>query len=105
MAEIATYQCNNLKCRYVVRVSREFPVWHPETPTSLRALKPSHDSLPYIVKYRSELFCHNCRKIIDHSGTTLCNLCGADDVREEQAGKACAQCPKGVFVMTKIIVY
>lgn len=105
MAEIATYQCTNLKCRYIIRVSREFPVWHPDTPLSVRTLSKSPSAAPYVLKYRSELFCHRCRKIVEHTGDTTCALCGATDVREEQTGKSCAQCTQGFFEMTKLTVY
>lgn len=105
MAEIAAYQCTNLKCRYSVRLSREFPVWHPDTPQSMRSLSPSQDARSYILKYRSELFCHICRKVVDYRESLSCGACGADNLREEQIGKACAQCATGVFEMTRLIVY
>ena len=105
MAEIATYQCNNYRCRYSVRVTRDFPLWHPNTPRTLRSFTVSPASHPYVIGSRSEIFCHNCRKVVEHVGTTICASCGASDLREEQAGKACAQCPAGTFEMTKLIVY
>ncbi|RJQ33757.1 hypothetical protein C4568_03850 [Candidatus Parcubacteria bacterium] len=105
MAEIASYQCTNLKCRFSMRVSREMPVWHPATPNGLRSLSPRPEARQYITALRSELFCHVCRKVIEHNGTMICVSCGAQDLREEQAGKSCAQCPIGVFEMTKLIVY
>jgi len=105
MAEIATYQCTNYKCRYTVRLSRDFPQWHPSTPPTLRSFSVSPAARQFVVGFRSELFCHTCRKVIEHIGTTVCSACNATDLQEEQAGKSCAQCPSGVFELAKLIVY
>ena len=105
MAEIAAYQCSNIKCRFSVRLSRDFPVWHPDTPLAFRTLSPSPAARSYIIKYRSELFCHKCLKVVEHRDRLACTACGAEDLRREQAGKSCGQCPIGVFEMTKLIVY
>lgn len=105
MAEIATYQCSNNKCRFSVRVSRDFPLWHPETPRHLRTLSPSAEAREYITGYRSELFCHQCLRVSEHQGTLVCVLCGAENLREEQTGKGCGQCPSGVFEMVRLNVY
>src|SRR3989344_5209446 len=74
-------------------------------PCASRALSPSPAARSYIIKYRSELFCHKCLKVVEHRDRLACTACGAEDLRHEQAGKSCGQCPIGVFEMTKLIVY
>ncbi len=105
MAEIASYICSNLKCRFAMRVSREMPLWKPGTPRALQSLSVRPEAQSFVLKYRSELFCHVCRTVVEHQDTKSCNACGAIDLRDEQVGKPCAQCPIGVFEMKKLIVY
>jgi hypothetical protein len=105
MAEIATYKCSNNLCGFLVRLSRDFPLWHNDTPRHLRSLSVAPQAHEYIVGTRSEVLCHNCQKVADQMSTGYCTHCKSEDVHQEQLGRICPRCGVGVFSMPKLSVY
>lgn len=103
MAEMSTYVCSNRKCGLTLRLSREFPLWKPETPKALRVLSKNETAANYIVGFRSESLCYSCSRIIE-SGAQ-CPHCNSEDVRDEQAGHTCPRCAKGIFSLIQLTVY
>jgi hypothetical protein len=103
MAEIATYVCTNLLCRYTVRLSRDFPVWHAHTPIHLRKLRISTEARPYIARYRSEAFCSPCKKTLD-ADDKACTTCASQTLLE-MLSQMCPQCKKAEFVMPQLSIY
>lgn len=104
MSEIATYRCTDDKCRLTVHLSRQMPVWHPETPTALRSLDIKPEAQQYVIGYRTEAYCHGCRKVQESNTENRCARCGESSAPIEQAGLPCPQCKRGEFFMQHLIV-
>ncbi len=103
MAEIATYKCSNNLCSLTLHLSRDFPVWHPHTPRELRSPNPLPHVTPYIIRYRSESYCPQCRKVVEYENAA-CVVCGSE-VPLEHAGRDCYQCEKGILIMPTLTVF
>ncbi len=104
MAEIATYKCNNYRCLLTIRVCKDFPVWLENAPMQGRSLVPSVDYLPFVARYRSEIYCHHCKVVLTDASEATCNQCGNSDLNEDQSGRCCTQCLIGVLKMTALTV-
>ncbi len=104
MAEIATYRCSDAKCRFVVHLSRDFPLWHPETPASVRALNVSPAAEAYVTGLRSDAFCIDCRSIVNISPDKSCATCESSEVYGELLGRTCGQCVRGTFFIEALMV-
>jgi hypothetical protein len=97
MAEIATYRCPDDKCRFVVRLSKDFPVWHQETPRHLRTLAVSPAAAEYVIGYRSESYCVDCRQVVNASADGSCAKCNGTNAFAEQSNRTCPQCLRGTL--------
>ena len=104
MAEIATYRCDNYRCRLTVRLCKDFPVWRSDAPLEGRSIVPSPSHRPYVERYRSEIYCHHCRRVIADARDAACGSCGNADLRNDQTGQSCVQCYTGVFQMIDLTV-
>lgn len=104
MAQIATYRCTDKLCRLTIHLSQEMPVWHPDTPRELRAITVSAQAEPYVARYRSEAYCHDCRTIQESSADNRCRRCARGTAPMEQAGLLCPQCKRGAFFIEHLIV-
>ena len=104
MAEIATYRCSNYRCRLSVRVCKDFPVWRADAPLEGRSVVPSSTHHAFVERYRSEIYCHHCRRVLADATDTSCARCGMSDLRTDQTGRPCVQCLSGVFEMAELVV-
>ena len=100
MAKVKTYRCVNYRCRYIIRIAQDFPIWHPETPLSLKKLPVPAESLTYITGYRSELFCRYCKKTVDAKEDMICPRCTRGGIYEDEGGRSCPQCIFGKLSLT-----
>jgi hypothetical protein len=104
MAEIATYTCSNSRCKMVVRLSRDFPVWHVDTPPQYRDLAVAPHAAPYVLRYRSESFCSTCFKVVDRTESNTCTVC-TTAVVVDPMGHPCPRCNQGTLVMPQLKVF
>ena len=103
MAEIATYTCASNKCRFTVRLSRDFPIWHPETPKTLRSMSVSPAASKYVTGRRSDAYCITCKTVTSHDGNTSCKKCG-NGLSDDLTRHPCAQCTKSKVTMPHLLV-
>jgi len=103
MAEIATFTCANNRCRFTVRLSRDFPLWHEQTPKHLRSLTITPASRGYVKGLRSDIYCTTCKKVLDHDGSRACKKCGSH-LHEDLTRHPCPQCAKAPITMPHLLV-
>ena len=105
MAEIATFRCDNYRCRMTVRMCKDFPVWHAHAPSPLRAKLYSSDSeKEFVVRYRTEVYCRACRFLIADPTSAACPRCHGATLVADQTGMPCVQCTQGTFAMVHLTV-
>jgi hypothetical protein len=103
MAEIATYLCSSNKCRFTVRLSRDFPVFHTQTPKHLRSLTVTPASRGYVTAFRSDTYCLSCKKVFDRDRHPRCSQCGGN-LKEDLLKHPCPQCKKAPVLMPHLLV-
>ncbi len=99
MARIKTFRCSGNRCRFIVRIAEEFPVWHPQTPVHLKKLPVPAESLAFVVGYRRELLCRYCKKAVDATEDLTCPQCTRSGIYTDEAGRMCPQCVVGTLVL------
>ena len=105
MAEIATFRCSNYRCRLTLRMCKDFPVWHPDTPPTVRTtVSPVDADRNFIVRYRTELYCRECRLLLADPADSNCPRCSSSELHSDQAGLPCVQCTEGTFAMVHLVV-
>jgi len=86
-----------------LRLGRDFPVWKQDTPRNLQTPTPSKDAERFIDRYRTDVLCTSCRKVVD--AADLCSNCDAPSLRQEQLNESCPQCSMGTFALSHLSVY
>lgn len=104
MAEIATYRCSDRQCGFVLRLSRDFPLWKEHTPPQLKSPANAVSAKEYVLRYRSESFCKVCRSVVEYSDAYGCFNCNAE-VPREHAAQECPRCTDGTLSMPHLLVY
>jgi hypothetical protein len=97
MATVRIYRCTDNTCRFMVHLGKEFPLWHPETPASMKLVPVPAAAREYVVGHRSESFCRYCKKTVESNADMTCPRCSRSGMYEEEGGRACPQCLSGTL--------
>ncbi len=104
MAEISTYKCSNRKCSFVVRLSSDFPLWHPDTPKEMRTLPIHPSATSYVTRLRHEALCSACHSVVEQTTSAQCSRClGVTMLITTQS--ECPRCKSGSFSLTNLSVF
>ena len=88
-----------------LRICKDFPVWHADTPPALRTkLSPTADDKNFVVRYRTELYCRACRLHLADPKEANCPRCQSNELHADQTGLPCVQCTEGIFAMVHLSV-
>jgi hypothetical protein len=99
MASIRTYRCTHTLCRFELYLTRNMPVWHPETPVRLQKLPVPAEAQQYVTGYRSDSFCRYCRKAVPMRDDRVCSQCERGGIYEEEGGRSCPTCLVGRLML------
>jgi hypothetical protein len=95
MATVHIYRCTENQCHFMLRLGKEFPLWHESTPIELKKLPLSNASKEFVVGYRSESFCRYCKKTVESNADMVCTNCTRSGIYEDEGGRLCPQCFSG----------